>query len=166
MSIFWFPLDIKPNQTRTKKKTKNLVIADLGCQLEVPGKKEPQLKNCFHQVGLWACIWGIFSIVNWFRGLRQLWVVLSLGLDCLKKYSCRWEEASAHHSSVVSASNSCIFMLVSQPYFTSCNDLRFYLPSCQCYNSILFYTLIKCHVYPSSVDRLTAGLVAYLGYFE
>lgn len=32
-------------------------MANLGCQYDTPGKKEPQLKNCPHQTGLETCLW-------------------------------------------------------------------------------------------------------------
>lgn len=33
------------------------VVADRGCQLVTPGKMEPQMKNCLHQI----CVCGTFS---------------------------------------------------------------------------------------------------------
>ena len=44
----------------------------LGCQLDIHGKTEPQLKICLHQIGLW----GIFLID--LGGFSPLWVVPSL----------------------------------------------------------------------------------------
>ena len=31
---------------------------------DTPGKREPQLKNCLHQIVLRARLWGIFMTVN------------------------------------------------------------------------------------------------------
>lgn len=33
-------------------------------ELEVPGKRGPQLRNIPHQFGLWACLWGILINVD------------------------------------------------------------------------------------------------------
>lgn len=44
------------------KAGKNPVMASLACQFDTPGRKEPQLKNCFHQTCLWTCLWSIFLI--------------------------------------------------------------------------------------------------------
>ena len=41
------------------------VMVNLGCQLDRPRKREPQLRKCLHQAGWWACLWGIVLIVNW-----------------------------------------------------------------------------------------------------
>lgn len=40
------------------------VTADLGGQFDIPGKKDPQLRNCLHQIGLAAWQgWGsVFKI--------------------------------------------------------------------------------------------------------
>lgn len=38
-----------------KKRTKDIyiaVMADLGCQLDTPGKRKPQLRSSLHQIGL------------------------------------------------------------------------------------------------------------------
>lgn len=37
---------------------------NFGCQLDKPGKKEPQLRNFLHWIEPWSCLQGIFLIVN------------------------------------------------------------------------------------------------------
>lgn len=43
------------------------VVANLGCQPNTPGKKEPELKNCLPQFGLWLCCrlfsWLVIDVV-------------------------------------------------------------------------------------------------------
>lgn len=34
-------------------------MADLHCQLDVPGNREPWLRNLLHQTGIWTYLWGI-----------------------------------------------------------------------------------------------------------
>lgn len=46
---------------------KVIVRNDLGYQLDTPGKREPHLKHCIHQVGQWACLSGIILIYGWYR---------------------------------------------------------------------------------------------------
>lgn len=43
-----------------------LCDANLGCQVDTPGKRDLQLKNCLRQPGLWVCTWGI----AWTAGSR------------------------------------------------------------------------------------------------
>lgn len=35
-------------------------MGNVGCQLDKPGKGEPQWKHCLHQSGLQACPWEDF----------------------------------------------------------------------------------------------------------
>ena len=35
-----------------------------GANIDTSGKREPQLRNCLLQTGLWVYLWYIFSIVN------------------------------------------------------------------------------------------------------
>lgn len=37
------------------------VMADLSNQLDAPEKRDPQIKNCLHQIGLQPLPWGAFS---------------------------------------------------------------------------------------------------------
>lgn len=59
---------------------------NLGCQFDTPGKKEPQLRNCFHQIGSRAHLWCVFLVANWCRRNRDtvgLW--RQAGLGCGRK---------------------------------------------------------------------------------
>lgn len=47
------------------------VLLLLWHKLESHGKREPQLKRCLHQTGLWASLWTIFLTDNWY-GMAQL----------------------------------------------------------------------------------------------
>lgn len=49
-----------PHLSVTLKRCMSYVMANLGCQFDTPGKREPQLRNCFYQIGLWACLWETF----------------------------------------------------------------------------------------------------------
>lgn len=40
---------------------------DLGSQLDIPGKGEPQLQNWEDPIELWPFLWGIFLIANWYK---------------------------------------------------------------------------------------------------
>lgn len=41
------------------------VMIKLGGQLDNTGEEgTSQLANCLHEVGLWACLWGIFLVAN------------------------------------------------------------------------------------------------------
>jgi hypothetical protein len=57
-----------------------MVVANLGCQLDTPGKRGPQYENDPHHIGLWAYLWGHFS---WFLigggGPSPLWTAPLLG---------------------------------------------------------------------------------------
>lgn len=44
-----------------------LVMANFGCQLDIPRKREPYLKNFLLHIVQCACLWGIFLVVNWYR---------------------------------------------------------------------------------------------------
>lgn len=58
--------------------------------LESPGKKEFQLKNCPHKISLCLSLWGIFLIGHW---LRRAWCTVGstiprqVNLDCVRKLS-------------------------------------------------------------------------------
>lgn len=39
----------------------NVVITILGSQLDTPMKREPKMKICLHQTGLWACCEALFD---------------------------------------------------------------------------------------------------------
>lgn len=39
-------------------------LCQLDPKLELPGRKEPQLRKRLHQIDLWACKCGIFLIVD------------------------------------------------------------------------------------------------------
>lgn len=40
----------------------------VGCPLDTPEKKEPQLKNHYPQIGLWVGLWGDLDLIaNWCR---------------------------------------------------------------------------------------------------
>lgn len=56
------------------------VMANLGCQLHIPGKREPQLKNCLLQTGLWVCLSGTFLVASWCRQAQT-----TVGLCCVRK---------------------------------------------------------------------------------
>jgi hypothetical protein len=63
-------------------------MADLGCQIVTLEKREPQLTDCFHLIGLWACLWGILLVTNWCRRVQS--TVCSSGprqmvLNCVSK---------------------------------------------------------------------------------
>ena len=38
-----------------------LSFRQLDPNLDIPGKREPQLRTCFHQISLWAGLWGHFQ---------------------------------------------------------------------------------------------------------
>lgn len=40
------------------------VMANLGCQFDIPGKRDPQRKNCLHWIGLWPCLGSHFLHCN------------------------------------------------------------------------------------------------------
>lgn len=40
------------------------VMANVNCQLDMSGKREPQLKNYLHQMAIWTCLGEIFSNPN------------------------------------------------------------------------------------------------------
>lgn len=40
-------------------------MADFGYQLGIPRRKKSQLRNCHHQLGLWAYLWGINFWLMW-----------------------------------------------------------------------------------------------------
>jgi hypothetical protein len=43
------------------------MMALLGCQLDIPGKRKPKLKNPLHQLGLQGCLWGVFLITERYK---------------------------------------------------------------------------------------------------
>jgi hypothetical protein len=101
-SLFPFSLDVGSQFIMS-------VIACFGCQLdpnlESPGKRKCQLKDCPSQVGLWY-VCGTFSgsLID-IGGLSPLWVVPSLG----------WEQASKQQSCMFSAPRSCFEFLPRFP---------------------------------------------------
>lgn len=44
----------------------DLVMPDFGCQLDILGSREPQLRNYLHHVGLWSCVdkfsWSLIDV--------------------------------------------------------------------------------------------------------
>lgn len=44
-------------------------------KLKSSGKKKLQLRNCFQQISLWACLWDLFLAAHWLKGPSLLWVV-------------------------------------------------------------------------------------------
>lgn len=72
----WSVSPIKSLSTETRNiqfyisQIKPSMIAILGCQFDISGKRESQLRNCFYETGLWACLWSIFFLIaKWSRGL-------------------------------------------------------------------------------------------------
>lgn len=51
-------------------------MATLGCQFDTSGKKEPQLINCPHQIGLWSFSWSLIYV----GGPSPVWAVSSLNM--------------------------------------------------------------------------------------
>jgi hypothetical protein len=39
------------------------LFSQIDTNLLIPEKKESQLRSCFHQIGLWAHLWGILLII-------------------------------------------------------------------------------------------------------
>lgn len=64
-------------------------MASLGCHLDTPGQREPQLKNCIHHLGLWVCLWGVFLFANWQRR-AQLTVSSGLPGQVGLNYRRKW----------------------------------------------------------------------------
>lgn len=46
------------------------VVTDLGCQPDRPGRREPPLKNFFHQIGPWCIFW---SLIMWESTAHRGW---------------------------------------------------------------------------------------------
>ena len=44
------------------------VDCELSCELESFGKREPQLRRCPYQTGLWTGLWHTFLIDDWCKG--------------------------------------------------------------------------------------------------
>ena len=40
-------------------------VGNFGCQLNKPGRREPQWTKYLHQIGLWQCLWGTASMSDW-----------------------------------------------------------------------------------------------------
>lgn len=84
----WSISPIKSLSTETRNiqfyisQIKPSMIAILGCQFDISGKRESQLRNCFYETGLWACLWSIFFLLlndpgdsvytNWQSGSMNL----------------------------------------------------------------------------------------------
>lgn len=79
------------------------VTANLGCQFDIPGRKEqPQLRNCLHQIDMWD----IVLVFNWCSRASSVWVVLHLS-SCIRRSSgeqARGNEPVCIGSSIVSIS--------------------------------------------------------------
>lgn len=48
------------------------MLPNLGCHLGAPGKREPQLRGCLHQIGTWACLSGIFLMAGLYRKAQPI----------------------------------------------------------------------------------------------
>lgn len=54
-------------------------FCELGTNLDVSGQKETQMRDCLHQMVLWACLLGVFSwLMTDVEGPNPLWVVSPL----------------------------------------------------------------------------------------
>lgn len=63
------------------------VIANLDCQLHMPGKREPQLRNCFYQIDPLVCLWVIFLTADCVRTQPNKRSAISVQVDlgCMRK---------------------------------------------------------------------------------
>ena len=86
--------------------------------LDSPGKRGLQSRNCLHLIGLWAHLWGIFLIDDWCRRAQLTVDGVPCGLVVLwyKKADqvSHEEQASQEHSSIPFA---------SVPALSSCFDI-------------------------------------------
>lgn len=88
--------------------------------LDRPGKRESQLRNCLHQIALWACLWGISLIVNKrpvdFR-LYHSWAG-GPGLNKRADWASHSEQASnSEHPSMASASVPALSFCFAFPWW-------------------------------------------------
>lgn len=59
---------------------------NLGCQFDTPRKREPQWRNCFHQIGSRAHLWCVFLVANWCRRNQDtVGILRQAGLGCRRK---------------------------------------------------------------------------------
>jgi hypothetical protein len=57
------------------------------------GKREPQLRNCLHQIHLWECLRGIFLIDGCYQRAGAVWAMPTrqMALDYIKHEDTRRE---------------------------------------------------------------------------
>lgn len=87
-------------------------IPRLDCLLDRPGQRDPRLRNCHQQIGLWA----LFLVTNGYRQVQPAWVTQSIH----RKWASYSMERRTEHqprskpgncSSMVSASSFCLGFL-------------------------------------------------------